>query len=226
MCLRGNGIRPTRTQRDRPAAGRGPAQPSRNRAPPDAAHHRNVSGYTVDALRDRAGRPLYEQLGFKPVGEVATATGHFTPNTAPPRIPTRPATIDDLPEIHRLDAEVFGIDRTNILAQMSWFADNIVVAESRSELIGYAIAWPNSGTRIIGPVIARDPATARALITHLATGPAPIRVNIDTHHRDLLTWLTTSGLAPTDRNTTMTYAIPDLPGDRTRRFAPLTLAAG
>ena len=34
------------------------------------------------------------------------------------------------------------------------------------------------------------------------------------------------GLETVAFNTVMTYGIPDLPGDWTRRFAPLTVAAG
>ena len=34
------------------------------------------------------------------------------------------------------------------------------------------------------------------------------------------------GLAPLSFNAVMTYGITELPGDWTRRFAPLTVAAG
>jgi hypothetical protein len=76
-------------------------------------------------------------------------------------------------------------------------------------------------------LIARDVETAKALITSLAAGTdRPLRTDIDTRHQELLTWLKASGLESITFNAVMTHGVPDLPGDWTRRFAPLTVAAG
>lgn len=101
------------------------------------------------------------------------------------------------------------------------------MAEEDGVLTGYAAAWPNMETHVVGPLIARDTVTAKALIASLAAGTdRPLRTDIDVRHEELLTWLKANGLEPIAFNAVMTYGIPDLPGDWTRRFAPLTVAAG
>jgi hypothetical protein len=101
------------------------------------------------------------------------------------------------------------------------------VTEEDGTLTGYAAAWPNMDTHVVGPLIARDTETAKALIASLADGTdRPLRTDIDVRHVELLAWAKTHGLAPVAFNSVMTYGIPDLPGDWTRRFAPLTVAAG
>ncbi|OAH11806.1 GNAT family N-acetyltransferase [Streptomyces jeddahensis] len=174
-----------------------------------------------------AGRPLYEELGFKSVGQAQMVLGRFRPGGAHPAVPTRPATAEDLPAILRLDAEVFGADRTHMVTRLPAFADQLRVAEQDGEIVGYAAAWPNMATHVVGPLIARDTETAKALVTSLAAGTERLlRTDIDVRHEELLCWITERGVEPQGLNSVMTYGIPDLPGDWTRRFAPLTVAAG
>lgn len=171
------------------------------------------------------GRPLYEELGFTVRGKVETVRGHFRASGSTARVATRPASADDLHAILRLDAEVFGLDRTHILTRLPAFADQIRIAEDATGITGYAAAWPNTPTHVVGPLIARDTETAKALITSLAAGTdRALRIDIDVRHEKLLTWVESHGLEPVDSESVMTYGIPALPGDWTRRFAPLTVA--
>ncbi|MFB6511297.1 GNAT family N-acetyltransferase [Streptomyces virginiae] len=179
------------------------------------------------------GRPLYEELGFETTGRAEMLRGAFRHETAPATSRTsriRPATAEDLPRILRLDAEVFGTDRTHMITRLPAFADRLVVAEDHSAdgtLTGYAAAWPNMDTQVIGPLIAHDTATAQSLVTALATGTdRELRTDVDVRHEELLAWLKDRGLASVAFNAVMTRDIPDLPGDWTRRWAPLTVAAG
>ncbi|MFF1732599.1 GNAT family N-acetyltransferase [Streptomyces sp. NPDC058247] len=173
------------------------------------------------------GRPLYEGLDFKVTGRAEMVRGHFTPGGATPSVATRAATAEDLPAILRLDAEVFGPDRTHVLTRLPAFADQLRVAEDGGELIGFAAAWPNMDTHVIGPLIARDTETAKALVTSLAAGTdRPLRTDIDVRHEELLAWIKARGVESQAFNAVMTYGTPGLPGDWTRRFAPLTVAAG
>ncbi len=173
------------------------------------------------------GRPLYEELGFKATGRAEMLTGHFTPGGAEPGVSTRAATAEDLPAILRLDEEVFGADRTPLIARLPAFADQLRVAEEDGRVIGYAGAWPNMDTHVVGPLIARDTETAKALIASLAAlTDRPLRTDIDVRHEELLAWAKARGLASVAFNAVMTYGVTDLPGDWTRRFAPLTVAAG
>ncbi|GAA2946131.1 GNAT family N-acetyltransferase [Streptomyces enissocaesilis] len=180
---------------------------------------------TLHATPD--GRPLYEELGFTVTGRAEMVRGHFRPAGPPAEVPTRPATADDLPAILRLDTEVFGLDRTLVLTRLPAFADQIRVAEDKNGITGYAAAWPDTHTHVVGPLIARDTQTAKALIASLAAGTdRPLRTDIDVRHEELLAWVKACGLEPVAFNDVMTCKIPSLPGDWTRRFAPLTLAAG
>ncbi|MFB7459726.1 GNAT family N-acetyltransferase [Streptomyces sp. NPDC056188] len=176
------------------------------------------------------GRPLYEELGFKVTGRAEMVVGHFTPDGPDEprsRIATRAATAADLAGILRLDEEVFGVDRTPAVTRLPAFADQLRVAEERGRIIGYAAAWPNMDTHVVGPLIARDTETAKALIASLAAGTdRRLRTDIDVRHKELLAWVTERGLAPVLGNDVMMYGVAEPPGDWTRRFAPLTVAAG
>ncbi|KOG13232.1 GNAT family N-acetyltransferase [Streptomyces viridochromogenes] len=173
------------------------------------------------------GQPLYEELGFKVTGRAEMLLGHFRPGVAEPSVATRAATAEDLSAILRLDEEVFGADRTHIITRLPAFVDQLRVAEAQGRIIGYAGAWPNMATQVVGPMIARDTATAKALIASLAAHTArPLRTDIDVRHEELLAWAKEHGLASVTFNSVMTSGISELPGDWTRRFAPLTVAAG
>ncbi|WP_395576157.1 GNAT family N-acetyltransferase [Streptomyces sp. BK79] len=173
------------------------------------------------------GRSLYEELGFKATGRAEMVRGRFTHGGSEPVIATRAATADDLTAILRLDEQVFGADRTPVVTRLPAFADQLRVAEEGGRLIGYAAAWPNMDTHVVGPLIARDTETAKALIGSLAAGTdRPLRTDIDVRHEELLAWVKEHGLAPVAFNAVMTYGITELPGDWERRFAPLTVAAG
>ncbi|MET9695489.1 GNAT family N-acetyltransferase [Streptomyces sp. NPDC006529] len=177
------------------------------------------------------GRPLYEELGFDATGRGEMLAGSFRPGPAASGADAhqvRPATAEDLPRILRLDAEIFGADRTHIIVRLPAFADRLAVAEDHTgELVGYAAIWPNMETHVIGPLIARDTSGAQALVTALAaTTDRPLRTDIDVRHEELRDWLKDRGLDSITYNTVMTRGLPDLPGDWTRRWAPLTVAAG
>ncbi|MET9606427.1 GNAT family N-acetyltransferase [Streptomyces sp. NPDC006512] len=177
------------------------------------------------------GRPLYEELGFDTTGRAEMLRGTFRPTAgtpAPGNETVRPATAGDIPRIIRLDTEVFGTDRTHVITRLPAFADTLLVAEdAEGELVGYAAIWPNMETHVVGPLIARDTASAQALVTALAAATdRPLRTDVDVRHEDLLAWLKERGLESLAFNAVMTRSIPGLPGDWTRRWAPLTVAAG
>ncbi|WAX79065.1 GNAT family N-acetyltransferase [Streptomyces sp. KMM 9044] len=175
------------------------------------------------------GLPLYEELGFKVTGRAEMLHGHFVPGAGEPGagMSTRTATAGDLPTLLRLDQDVFGADRTHIVARLPAFADQLRVAEKDGRIVGYAAAWPNMDTHVVGPLIARDTSAAKALIASLAAHTdRPLRTDIDVRHEELLTWAKEHGLGSITFNAVMTYGSTDLPGDWTRRFAPVTVAAG
>lgn len=175
-----------------------------------------------------AGQPLYEQLGFSVVGHSQRVAGFFRPTDGrPPAVTVRPATAKDLRAMVLLDADVFGADRTHVLARLPAYADHIRVAEDGGRLIGYAAVWPSDGAHAIGPLVARDTATAEALVASLAGATdLPLRTDIDARHTELLDWFEEHGLRPGSTTAVMTHGAADVPGDWTRRYAPLTVAMG
>jgi GNAT superfamily N-acetyltransferase len=181
------------------------------------------------------GRGLYEKLGFKVIGQSETVRGRFVPDTdtvgtaatARPSVVTRPAVADDLPTVLRLDGEVFGADRTQVIARLPAFSDVFLVAETDGRITGCAALWPHGTTHVIGPLVAADAATAVALVSALATRSDRIlRTDVDVRHTELLTWLKAHGLATTAVNAVMAHGTGELPGDPARNFAPLTVATG
>ncbi|MEU9033636.1 GNAT family N-acetyltransferase [Streptomyces sp. NPDC048352] len=183
------------------------------------------------------GRPLYEELGFDTTGRAEMLRGAFRPEpdglpsapaSAAAGVRVRPATAEDLRGIVRLDTEVFGTDRTHLLTRLPAFTDRLVVAEDDAgTLIGYAAIWPNMDTHVVGPLIARDTTAAKALVSALAASTErDLRTDVDVRHEELLAWLKERGLRSVAFNAVMTRDIPGLPGDWSRRWAPLTVAAG
>ncbi|MFF4169825.1 GNAT family N-acetyltransferase [Streptomyces sp. NPDC001744] len=191
-------------------------------------HVLEEAGDTPLALYATAnGQPLYEQLGFTQTARSEMVRGRFTSTVPSPDVPVRPATAEDLQAIIRLDLEVFGLDRTHVITRLPAFADHLRVAEQDGVITGFAAAWPNMDTHVVGPLIARDPATAQALIASLAAvTDRPLRTDIDTRHTSLLRWLKENGVDSLTTTSVMVRSLPDLPGDWRRRFAPLTVAAG
>ena len=114
-----------------------------------------------------------------------------------------------------------------MITRLPAFADQLRVAEEDGRITGYAAAWPNMDNQVVGPLIAQDTETAKELIASLAAHTTDaLRTDIDVRHEELLAWVKARGLASAGFNAVMTYGIPELPGDWTRRFAPLTVAAG
>lgn len=188
-----------------------------------------AGGTPVFLYATESGRPLYERLGFRPVTRSANRTGLFLPepDDADAVAVTRRATAADLPALVALDAEVFGADRLPLVTRLPAFAEQLRVAEGAGGITGYAAAWRNVRNTVIGPVVAADLPTARQLINDLAVRTeGEVRLDVDSRHQGLGSWLDTRGLAAVTTSTLMVHGAADLPGDHRRRFAPLTVALG
>jgi GNAT superfamily N-acetyltransferase len=182
------------------------------------------------------GRPLYERLGFTPVSTLTSLRGTLTHTTGAPGVHIRPATAADLPAVLAYDLPIFGADRTGLLTRLPSFADQFLVAQAAGpttpggRLTGYAAAWPNHGSTVVGPLLAEDLPTAQALLARLAAGAppgVPLRFDADARHPELERWLRAGGLTGQPATTTlMVRGDPDLPGDPARRFAPYSVALG
>ncbi|MBF8193610.1 GNAT family N-acetyltransferase [Nonomuraea sp. K274] len=179
----------------------------------EAAGERVVSLYATEN-----GRPLYERLGFRVVGLAAKHTGVFT---GEPSGMTRLATEADLGWILDLDAEVFGTDRSALLRRMFTFGEQVRVAEG-----GFGHRWRNDDNTVIGPVVAADEATARALIADLALGAGgEVRMDFDLDRESMIGWAAGHGVGDPWQVSRMVRG-GDLPGNRAGQFLPFMQALG
>ena len=171
------------------------------------------------------GRPLYDKLGFAGIDGMTTRVGMLECGGGGS---SRLAREADLPAIVALDAGVFGADRSELVARLPAFAEQLRVVERDGVVTGYAGAWRNIETLVIGPVIASDAADAQALIADLAAGApgARLRLDVDHRHAGLHAWLEDQGVPGVFDTTLMVYGAPGLPGDRDRLFLPVMQALG
>lgn len=164
-----------------------------------------------------AGRPLYEKLGFAPVG---TLDQHQGAALQPPlaQLPAserlRPLGVNDTPRLIELASRASGLDRTSVLPALLEAAEGIGL-DRDGELIGFALFRRFGRGRAIGPVVAprdEDPVRAKALIGHwLASNPGMF-IRLDTPGDSGLTqWLESLGLTRVDTVVKMARNAAQLP---------------
>jgi GNAT superfamily N-acetyltransferase len=175
-----------------------------------------------------SGRPLYEKLGFVPVGTCHTYLGGFvSAGRGDGPAGSRPAGRGDLSAIRTLDARANGTDRAHLIRRLPGFTEQLRVVERRGVVTGYGGAYRGLRYVSIGPVIAERSDEAKTLITDLAGAVAgPVRIDLDDRHPLLLDWAAGRGLAWRDSSLAMVLDGRPLPGDRGRCFAPLMRALG
>ena len=205
-----------------------------------------AAGAVVYLTATEFGRPLYQGLGFRALyvsvthrgllraGPAAAGTVEAGSAAAPENTAAVPAaagtaslriaTAADLGSMSAIDAKVFGAPRRNILARLLGFAERVVVAEEQSTITGFAAAWQNEGTLVVGPVVAADLPTAKPLIGAVAAGASgPVRVDVLGRHAGLAEWAAARGLAAGDETVLMVRG-GELPGHRGKLFAPVSVA--
>lgn len=129
---------------------------------------------SVMLLATRAGRPLYDKLGFAEVGTACQHQGEYrgTP-VADPRV--RTARPQDMAELARLDAGAFGTDRRAVLEALTAAGRTVVLVDGGG-VAGYATARSFGRGTVIGPMVAASEPDAIALFDALAR-PGFLRVD-------------------------------------------------
>jgi GNAT superfamily N-acetyltransferase len=179
---------------------------------------------TVSLYATPLGRPLYEKLGFRVLGEVATGIGRFT---AGPSGGTRAADAGDRPAVLALDAAATGADRGGLLSRHLALAEHVRVLERHGAVQGFAVATRTAKLLTLGPLVAPDLDAARMLIADVASSvDAPVRLDLDERHDGLREWARARGVAPVDRTWLMVQGERELPGARERLVLPVALALG
>lgn len=165
------------------------------------------------------GEPLYARLGFHPVGETADYHGVFTGEA--PGV-TREATPADAASLAALDHEVSGYTRPVLWERLLAPASPYRVLMSDDGVIA---TRPNPEGVTVGPLIAPTASAACAMIADLAAGGG--RVRVDTDDAEVAAFLLGQGFEKRNGGCRlMVMGAEDVPGDRSRYFAPASHALG
>jgi Acetyltransferase (GNAT) family/Acetyltransferase (GNAT) domain len=184
---------------------------------------RELGCATIALDASQSGRPVYERLGFRVVGETAELSLPSALAGAEPSSAAR-GRPDAVERLLALDRRVFGGDRARLLRALAGQADaRCYVATSGEEPAGYLFAR----TRLLGPGCALSNDAARdlvraALADRAATGQR-LLLPIESRYLGLLRRL---GLRVERRLAHMRLGDPVLPGERDRLLAQTSFAAG
>ena len=114
------------------------------------------------------GEPLYRHFGFvSAYNLVRMKTTIDIARFATPSGPARRMTTHDLAAVLSRDREVFGADRSHLLASLLDRAPECAwIVKQDGELRGYTFGRPGRLYYQLGPVVADDPETAGSLVAH------------------------------------------------------------
>jgi predicted N-acetyltransferase YhbS len=169
----------------------------------------DAAGRRVILNSTQEGEALYTRLGFRPYGAVTQHQAILASAPSVDRaVPIRPAKPEDGHAIKAIDEAASGMNRNRLLDALFGIADTVVV-ERGGEITGYGCVRRWGRGVVIGPVIARDRADARAIIATLAAAHEGDFVRIDvTEQCGLASWLVEIGLPQTDRVVSMSLGEP------------------
>lgn len=181
-------------------------------------------GAVVTLVATEAGRPLYESLGFAPVGEVVVLEGRLV-RDGPPLPGGVTLGAFDLARAIELDRRITSCDRAEALRARAAEAVHAWCAFRGAELVGYVMATSRPDRRVIGPVITLEPSLGAALV-HAVAGMHDVRVDVPSFHWSLVESLTARGLAVAARRAELTLGGVALPLSAPGRVALAAQALG
>jgi len=188
-----------------------------------------MDGRTVLLQATAEGRGLYERLGFVRTGEIRQHQGMAQP-TPLIALPTgwrlRPAGLNETQALHQLDEGACGMPRPALIDDLLEQSEACVVLDHDGTQKGFAMLRRFGRGHSIGPVVAPDAESAKALIAHLAGMNAGrfTRIDID-FESGLAEWLESIGLLRVDAPTTMVRGAPlQHPGGAPQLFAIVSQA--
>ncbi len=146
-----------------------------------------------------AGREVYRQIGFLDVyglERLIAGKARLRAKT-PPGTELRPLSADDLKAVAVYDRAIFAGEREELLRHLHGREPGRAFGAWRNgELSGFVLARDGRTWTQIGPVIAEDYATAKALIVAAGSGgkgPTALLIDMMDYHSEVVAWLKTSG---------------------------------
>jgi GNAT superfamily N-acetyltransferase len=179
---------------------------------------------TVALDASKLGRPIYERLGFRPVGSTVelAPTQMEQPRQSEVPVSSPEPTVKD--EVLEVDAEIFGGDRSGLL-EMLMRGDNgsrLVTHHTAGRLSGFLFVQE----RLIGPGAAGSPDVVRALIHDAMVDASPERRLLLPSGSAYLDVLLSLGFVEQKRLTHMRHGDQGIDGPRHRLIAQMSFAAG
>jgi len=171
------------------------------------------------------GRPVYARLGF-------VDAGGFVRLERPPGAPTlsgpgdeartvRALAPGDVPAVLAMDLDAFGADRSRVLRrQLAAAPESALVLDSGGRIEGYCLGRPGHRAAQVGPVVARNVAQARRMVSALLAARPDQHLFLDAPDRpDWRRSLEELGFAPQRPFTRMYQGAAAAPGRPDRHFA-------
>jgi GNAT superfamily N-acetyltransferase len=137
-----------------------------------------------------AGQPVYQRMGFRPVDALTRWRGA---GGGPPADPLSP--LRDIGDIAELDRLAFGADRSAVLGDLLGRAGAVSLRDHAGD--GYLLARTGRTATYIGPVVARETASARRLLeAGLAATSGPVTIDVPDRQEDVAALLSRRGFQP------------------------------
>jgi GNAT superfamily N-acetyltransferase len=155
------------------------------------------------------GLPLYERLGFRETGTIVQHQGVAGSVAAPDN--TRAATADDHPAILDLDRQAYGADRADLIRKLAEIGEYAVIRRD-GQVSAFAAIRSFGRGEVIGPVVAPDLDSAKALVLHFISRRKGAFLRVDTGAgTGLAPWLEDHGFAHVGGGIAMARPITTLP---------------
>lgn len=106
------------------------------------------------------GLPLYEKLGFKADGRISQHQGQARAMSGDSPVTT--GSVEDVARLATMDEAASGLSREGLLRKIAGNGEVLLVDQ------GFALLRDFGRGKVLGPVVAQDPVSARALLTEAA----------------------------------------------------------
>lgn len=176
-------------------------------------------------IATKEGLPLYEKLDFVATGTIRQHQGHVAAVGRPDGVEDMQA--GDIDAVRTLDRQAYAADRTALIDALLERGQFAVVRKGGA-VEAWAVIRPFGRGEVIGPIIAPDLETARALIAYFASSREGAFLRVDTGSESgLAPWLSEIGLAHVGGGVTMHRPLLEDAGqERLKAYALASQALG